>query len=1741
MVKEKRKNRLDKGTSEFMGFGAFESVSTAAAVPQSEPITSANTLAWAPVYTGSDTDVHLVFGRLHKRDAVTKVKALGELSIYFQSDQPRRLQAPAVEHWAWLYAHKLAYDTDPGVRAAAQGVWKAAAERLPKVTTGLVTEYRDILGMLASGLVDPASDVRQQASAAAWAVSQPDWPWADGVVEYASRILGYGRMSVMYQALFARKNKETSLTDVQKDAEEERFERLVATALGVLEYWMRQQGPLSVTDPTVFWKTLTSSKPRLRRLTYHLLATTATKQLSLLPEDVSARMVQAVSSEKEASNLPTLLETILTLSSQQCVDLAMLEKPLCKVLRKACYGARVDQWGPMMLPLTAVYERPLSLLRALLEGADLTFGESERAKVLGAVTESTAFCLLRKREDTKRAEDTQSVSQLWLDVWSHALTMHNPKQPTVVPAHVVQLLEEVAKSLNQLELATRQDRRNCDFYAVHDWFWSALTLKDVRLLNVTAFLQPLLEAPMQDDSSPILPPMRDYFTANLALYQAASSSVPSTDAYELYQAMFAYCGPSQLLPNGALERFVMSDLLRWIVIHTSSVSPQAQSRTWVEYDFGLLATALASLIEKRASLWEAILKELVKTKCHIEWWLVGAEILLSRATAGPNPSEWFCSSTLDEYAKAMRRSEDDSILVATRKQNEGSLTTEQSVAVTASEADVQPHDDGLFHFFRLLVGATERSTVLLVSRDLLSEWIALECSNVSHDELPDAEEKSSSLLQALLELVKTNAAVLSQDEIEVILLSSWLRSGRFDSVSSSLLGGDESLYERFIAKASRLLQNQLSALCTKSKIDAASAAECGSLWSNRAWRLFQACRSREKTHQWVRPSFSLIGLGSFELWKSYPSFLYWCTKSLFDHFETAPGRLSLLEGPEDSGDALVVAILLSISEASSDPCKAARAKTWQDRAACFLRSICGDELSTDLVQRWMELVIIRLKESFQMTGDDYVKYTAACVAVLSQLIETAFSPVAPEKQLEMNASEIKEGAMLWYITDPQKAHERELVQVVKVHFDAQAGYYFTVRLERDVESQERQTVAERLRSEKVDKADGVLFSSLSNDEQSRRGNLRDVLVVELIKPSLATHSWKSLLPELVSVLSCNVGLGSEKGIGSARFELLNLLRLELEHAAEALDRDESSVATDKLWTLSLSFGYGLATKSAPWLFQYFPVDIMRSLRALLGYYSRCDVGTLQTLDSAALAWLTTSFAGAADTKLEDGCLRESLSLCFNLSSKLFDNKQGSGFSGDDMIATRAIYQSMAALSPARFFDEALLRDAKRACARLISVFAADWEDGVAVDPYGGVGSTWFSDSNFGALIELCRSTGSGHTLSTAAHDGRICESLSIPLFSPTKRHFAFVLLDSVAASGDPLFDEAPLGTGTTKRLHGWIKGLGEEEADEITEDVEVVSRWLPGRMMATLEAWGEAIYEETDDSVTIGRLLTWLCILRFVDSSASPNDFRFRPAFLSYLSKCGAADAALNVALLNDEAINDNKGKTPPALLDVEALLDDTSLVTVPSLASLVLFRTIEILPSLSRQWWEESCPKVYVSDVQAFVEKHVAPEILRRELGRIRDDNTSEFGDMTVRASSVSREVEATYVQDDFTLSVWIMLPPAFPFRSAQVDCSKTLGVPSDRWKRWALQITMMLNNQGGTLQDALMLWKDNVDKEFEGVEPCPVCYSVLHVKTHKLPKLVCKTCHNRFHVDCLTQWFRSSGKSQCVLCQQPWQGTRV
>jgi len=174
--------------------------------------------------------------------------------------------------------------------------------------------------------------------------------------------------------------------------------------------------------------------------------------------------------------------------------------------------------------------------------------------------------------------------------------------------------------------------------------------------------------------------------------------------------------------------------------------------------------------------------------------------------------------------------------------------------------------------------------------------------------------------------------------------------------------------------------------------------------------------------------------------------------------------------------------------------------------------------------------------------------------------------------------------------------------------------------------------------------------------------------------------------------------------------------------------------------------------------------------------------------------------------------------------------------------------------------------------------------------------------------------------------------------------------------------------------------------------------------------------------------------------------------------------------------------------------------------------------------------------------------------------------------------EICATYHRDDTTIELRIKLGAAYPLKNAEVEASSLLGIARERWQRWKLQIIQLLTNcsfsrskmnaggegdgacekegesgggysgatGGGSIIEAIQLWKLNIDKEFDGVEPCPICYSIVHISgassnasgASKFPSMECRTCHNKFHSVCLHQWFKSSGKSKCVICQQPFFG---
>lgn len=105
------------------------------------------------------------------------------------------------------------------------------------------------------------------------------------------------------------------------------------------------------------------------------------------------------------------------------------------------------------------------------------------------------------------------------------------------------------------------------------------------------------------------------------------------------------------------------------------------------------------------------------------------------------------------------------------------------------------------------------------------------------------------------------------------------------------------------------------------------------------------------------------------------------------------------------------------------------------------------------------------------------------------------------------------------------------------------------------------------------------------------------------------------------------------------------------------------------------------------------------------------------------------------------------------------------------------------------------------------------------------------------------------------------------------------------------------------------------------------------------------------------------------------------------------------------------------------------------------------------------------------------------------------------------------------FQFVVVLKIPSSYPLNSVTVEMPHKMGVAEALLRKWLLSMTTLLLTRDGTVLDAVLLWKGFLDKHFDGVDVCPICYSIFHISNHALPNLGCKTCRNKFHSACLVR----------------------
>uniref|UniRef100_A0AAQ5Y5S5 E3 ubiquitin-protein ligase listerin n=1 Tax=Amphiprion ocellaris TaxID=80972 RepID=A0AAQ5Y5S5_AMPOC len=347
---------------------------------------------------------------------------------------------------------------------------------------------------------------------------------------------------------------------------------------------------------------------------------------------------------------------------------------------------------------------------------------------------------------------------------------------------------------------------------------------------------------------------------------------------------------------------------------------------------------------------------------------------------------------------------------------------------------------------------------------------------------------------------------------------------------------------------------------------------------------------------------------------------------------------------------------------------------------------------------------------------------------------------------------------------------------------------------------------------------------------------------------------------------------------------------------------------------------------------------------------------------------------------------------------------------------------------------------------------------------------------------------------------------------------------------------------------------GEEDSNKSDDDRDEPCLSPPASLMAILSTCEElcdnilaavqvgefAVVQplSVEYSCILGYLLTWKLLLTFFKSSPS----HLRAHYAQYLKRsCSLNKLLLHLfKLMPENPVYPSHGSetretktffTEGLFLAVNSK-QSTHTYTLPHLACSVYYSTVQDLPAMVRLWWNSQEKRVSAA-VEKFTIKYVSPVLSAQEISSVHT-STQMFDSMTVKARSAAREVIATYSVDDIFIELVIQLPQNYPLGSITVESGRRVGVAVQQWRNWMLQLSTYLTHQNGSIMEGLALWKNNVDKRFEGIEDCMICFSVIHGSNYSLPKKACRTCKKKFHSACLYKWFTSSNKSTCPLCRE-------
>jgi hypothetical protein len=293
-------------------------------------------------------------------------------------------------------------------------------------------------------------------------------------------------------------------------------------------------------------------------------------------------------------------------------------------------------------------------------------------------------------------------------------------------------------------------------------------------------------------------------------------------------------------------------------------------------------------------------------------------------------------------------------------------------------------------------------------------------------------------------------------------------------------------------------------------------------------------------------------------------------------------------------------------------------------------------------------------------------------------------------------------------------------------------------------------------------------------------------------------------------------------------------------------------------------------------------------------------------------------------------------------------------------------------------------------------------------------------------------------------------------------------------------------------------------------------------------------FSEANDVTTIPSdialtyLLSWDCILKI----CSDSPLELRSVYINWISVNHLHEIFLSSLF---DMMPRKILKCPDICLQIgfssfSPIEPNYEEITIERFASYLYSKALRVMPVLVRKWWHGTDSKI-AHLIEKITINYVSPILCTEELTALVNKKEKD-GNMNIRVLMNSREVIATYNIESAKMELQLKLASNHPLGVIKVESKKHLGGKLQGWEI-VKQLSIYLSHQNGRLCDGIAIWKRNLDKKYEGVEECFICYSVVQLENLQLPKICCKACKKKFHSSCLYRWFSSSNKSTCPLCR--------